>query len=322
MPRPTSQKRHLKNLAESRKAASLTWLDQNVPPSKSNAQKTSNNHLKTRIEELNKLIASKDEELAQLSEDLSACHAQIRDLTRKLADKDTVIDSLEHEHTALASQLRSTLSKKRKAIDFLDGELKKKRKRIGRLENEREKRKGVYNTELASVTSLIPIKDAKIITLQQKVSDLEAISLNSIQSTSTLHSKLSETQQMLNATRHRLYASQKQVTRLHTSLSSLKKKYKQLSVWNPKKGASYSPAARRLFRDLSWCGVSEDKVRYAIQACARTFGVKICCDVSRRTVGRAIDEGGKFGEIQNAREVYYTPGWSIWVLFIQREFIL
>ncbi|KAK7015941.1 hypothetical protein R3P38DRAFT_2907944, partial [Favolaschia claudopus] len=92
----------------------------------------------------------------------------------------------------------------------------------------------------------------------------------------SLQSALRQTQSALNGTRQRLYASQK-----------------------------------KLGRDLTRTGCAAGKVESAVRACAEAFGITIRGGfMSRRTVGRVIDEGGTFSELQLAREILNAPGTS------------
>jgi hypothetical protein len=88
--------------------------------------------------------------------------------------------------------------------------------------------------------------------------------------------------------------------------------YQQLQTWRPTKNGQYTAAARALARDLTHAGCSAGKIAFAVESCARTFGIEIRRPfMSARTVGRVVDEGGKFGEIQLAREILNAPGKNI-----------
>jgi hypothetical protein len=83
-----------------------------------------------------------------------------------------------------------------------------------------------------------------------------------------------------------------------------------LRTWNPKESGQYTADARELARNLIYAGCSAGKVDFAVKSCARTFGIQIRGRkfMGRRTAGRAVDEGGKYGEIQLAREIMDAPG--------------
>ncbi|KAJ6462958.1 hypothetical protein C8R45DRAFT_1177843, partial [Mycena sanguinolenta] len=65
-----------------------------------------------------------------------------------------------------------------------------------------------------------------------------------------------------------------------------------------------------LARELISCGCAEGKVARAVLSCADVFGISIggAKFMSRRTVGRARDEGGKYAEIQLGREIMDCQG--------------
>ncbi|KAJ7197518.1 hypothetical protein B0H12DRAFT_976458, partial [Mycena haematopus] len=72
----------------------------------------------------------------------------------------------------------------------------------------------------------------------------------------------------------------------------------------------YTATARELTRSLTHAGCAAEKVAAAVKSCAGAFGIRIKGNrfMSARTVARAIDEGGKYGEIQLAREMLEAPG--------------
>ncbi|KAJ7473593.1 hypothetical protein B0H11DRAFT_2429951 [Mycena galericulata] len=73
-------------------------------------------------------------------------------------------------------------------------------------------------------------------------------------------------------------------------------------------GGEYTEVARELARKLSFAGCAADKIELAVKACAEAFGIQIRRRfMSARTVGRVIDEGGKYGELQLAREILEAP---------------
>jgi Ni,Fe-hydrogenase I small subunit len=71
----------------------------------------------------------------------------------------------------------------------------------------------------------------------------------------------------------------------------------------------YNSAAQKLAWDLIHTGCATGKAVSAVQSCAEAFGIKIHRKfMSRRTVSRAIDEGGKYGELQLGREILNSEG--------------
>ncbi|KAJ6563792.1 hypothetical protein B0H19DRAFT_942359 [Mycena capillaripes] len=126
---------------------------------------------------------------------------------------------------------------------------------------------------------------------------------------SSLQSTLQEKQSTLTTVRNRYYAAQKQTQRAKTSLQEIRTKYKQLLTWDPFEHGQYHAKSRELARNLTYAGCPAAKVEFAVRSCADAFGIKIRCRfMSRRTVSRAIDEGGKYGEIQLGREINEAPG--------------
>ncbi|KAJ7107021.1 hypothetical protein C8R44DRAFT_805130 [Mycena epipterygia] len=100
------------------------------------------------------------------------------------------------------------------------------------------------------------------------------------------------------------------MNRAKTSLKEIQKAYRDLKTWSPTEKGQYTAASRELARDLTYAGCSAGKVEFVVQSCARTFGIKIRHRrfMSTRTVGRAIDDGAKYGEIQLGREIMEAPG--------------
>ncbi|KAJ7673696.1 hypothetical protein DFH06DRAFT_978939 [Mycena polygramma] len=99
------------------------------------------------------------------------------------------------------------------------------------------------------------------------------------------------------------------MARAQEALKRSQKEYKILRTWNPRKNGEYHAASRELARNLTFAGCSAGKVEFAVRSCATAFGIKIRQRfMSRRTVARAIDEGGKYGEIQLGKEIMDAPG--------------
>ncbi|KAJ7607525.1 hypothetical protein FB45DRAFT_1131324 [Roridomyces roridus] len=114
----------------------------------------------------------------------------------------------------------------------------------------------------------------------------------------------------IKSVRQQLYASKKQVERAKKSLQKVQDEYRKLKTWNPKIGNTYSPDARELGRQLTEDGCVAERVEHAVLSCAKAFGIRVKRDefMSRRTVTRAVDEGGKYGEIQLGREIMESEG--------------
>ncbi|KAJ7118170.1 hypothetical protein C8R44DRAFT_625985 [Mycena epipterygia] len=199
---------------------------------------------------------------------------------------------------------------KRKAETHLTNELNKRHKRVKRLEREREIKQDMNSTTLSNLQDALDKKSKHIMQLEHDHA-LAHSHLNSRDTTIiSLQTSLREKQSTLTATRQRLYASQKQAERAKISLKEVQKAYRKVRIWHPTKNGQYSEAARELARDLTYAGCAVGKVEFVVKSCARAFGVKIRGNrfMGRRTVGRAIDEGGKYGEIQLGREIMEAPG--------------
>ncbi|KAJ7451260.1 hypothetical protein B0H11DRAFT_1742871 [Mycena galericulata] len=116
-------------------------------------------------------------------------------------------------------------------------------------------------------------------------------------------------QAALTSTRNRLYTVQKRVARAQISIEDLRKLYRALRTWEPTRNGLYTAEARKLARDLTFAGCAAGKIAFAIRCCAETFGIRILGPfMSRRTVGRALDEGGTYGQLQIAREIQNAAG--------------
>ncbi|KAJ7133049.1 hypothetical protein C8R44DRAFT_730245 [Mycena epipterygia] len=198
---------------------------------------------------------------------------------------------------------------KRKAESTLTEELAKKHKRIKRLEHDRQCKQEKKETKISTLRDTITTQSHRISQLELDL----ALSTSHINSRDaiiiTLQSSIREKQTSLTAIRKRLCAAQKQTNRAKTSLKEIQKAYRDLKTWNPTEEGQYTAASRELARDLTYAGCSAGKVEFVVKSCARTFGIKIRRRfMSPRTVGRAIDEGGKYGEIQLGREIMEAPG--------------
>ncbi|THV08108.1 hypothetical protein K435DRAFT_641387, partial [Dendrothele bispora CBS 962.96] len=70
----------------------------------------------------------------------------------------------------------------------------------------------------------------------------------------------------------------------------------------------YCKQARSLARAMTAAGCSRQKVGQLMRLMARTFGIELKFSMSRRTVSRAILEGGVAAKLQVAYEVLHTDG--------------
>ncbi|KAJ7473578.1 hypothetical protein B0H11DRAFT_2236415 [Mycena galericulata] len=254
-------------------------------------------------------IIQKDIKIAELEAIVSQLSAEVLRLQHDY-------DALSHENKNLIDQKQSLSvtnkclkSFKRKADAELTEELTKRRKRIKRLERDRNVKQDKDSATLSTFNSALDEKSTHINQLEHSL----ASALSCIQSRDTtivtLQTSLRETQSLLTSTRNRLYASRKQAERAKASLKEIEKAYRQLRTWYPMKNGQYSADSRELARVLTSSGCAADKVELVVESCARTFGIIIAQRfMSRRTVGWAIDEGGKYGEIQLGREIIEAPG--------------
>ncbi|KAJ7271428.1 hypothetical protein B0H12DRAFT_1200306 [Mycena haematopus] len=78
--------------------------------------------------------------------------------------------------------------------------------------------------------------------------------------------------------------------------------------WNLKKGGAYSADARAMARALVRAGCSQEKVGEMIQYIAQMSGRSVKRKMSRRTVQRALIEGGVAARIQLAHEMADADG--------------
>jgi hypothetical protein len=83
---------------------------------------------------------------------------------------------------------------------------------------------------------------------------------------------------------------------------------KENRVLNLKSKGAYHPKARELARALTAAGCSQKYVSTVIQTVCQHAGVTVRGQMSRRTVKRAIEEGGIMAEIQLAHELIHTKG--------------
>ncbi|KAJ7577567.1 hypothetical protein C8J56DRAFT_798623 [Mycena floridula] len=141
--------------------------------------------------------------------------------------------------------------------------------------------------------------------------DLASLHLRATASEDTIISlkfQLKERQSLLTITRKRLYASQKQCQRAKSRLNHVQLQYNNIRIWNPTRNGIYTEDARELARALTFAGCAAEKVKFAVRSCTNVFGIRVLRDMSRWTVGHAIDEGGKYGEIQLGRKILESPG--------------
>ncbi|KAJ7437330.1 hypothetical protein FB451DRAFT_1416903 [Mycena latifolia] len=280
--------------------------DENIPPDGLPFSQDPPRHKPTT---LRSQIAEKDARIAELEATISGLQTDFLALQH-------AHNQLRLEHTTLL-QTNQTIScantalktLKRKADSEHTEELGRRQKRIKRLELERANNQQQNLSTISGLQSSLHDSSAQIARL--KLDLASAISrINSSDTTIvTLKSSLHTKQTTLTEIRKRLYAALKQADRAKSSFKEAKKAYDTLRIWNPMESGEYTAAARELVRQLSYAGCAAGKIEFAVKCCAQTFGIEIRRRfMSARTVGRAIDEGGKYGELQLAREIMDAPG--------------
>lgn len=114
---------------------------------------------------------------------------------------------------------------------------------------------------------------------------------------------------ILAETRHKARIYARQCERIpdvkRTAVKRANKENKKISLLH--KGV-YSPVAWDLARVLTKAGCSRDYVGKVISSVCKSAGIEVKGEMSRRTVGRAILEGGIAAKIQLAHEVLQAEG--------------
>lgn len=121
--------------------------------------------------------------------------------------------------------------------------------------------------------------------------------------------KIKSLEGALSETRHknRIYA--RQCARIpEIKKTAVKKANKENKKVNLLHKGVYSPAARQLARVLTHAGCSRQYVSKVIKIVCETAGIEVKGDMSRRTVGRVILEGGMASEVQLGHEIMATEG--------------
>ncbi|KAF7344413.1 hypothetical protein MSAN_01922500 [Mycena sanguinolenta] len=249
-----------------------------------------------------------------------------RSLKVQIQEKDAIISRLEARICAIETFSKqnqdlsernqnlsltnhSLKSLKRKAEESMSREVAKWQKRIKRLERERTTAKDDNTALILGLEAELEERTVDITGLQVALTSARNDILYRDSTIDHLKSEVKEKQATINAIRKRLYASQKQSKRAQTSLKQVQTNYTRLRTWNPKKNGQYHSVSRKLARDLTRAGCAAGKVAFAVESCAEAFGITIRGRfMGRRTVGRAIDEGGKYGDIQLGQEIMNAPG--------------
>lgn len=254
-------------------------------------------------------LIEKDTIIGQLQSIILSLESDLRDLRHSHEDVCCENKVLSRNQFLTATN-KSLATRKRKAEQELSAEITKKQKRIKRLEGDRITKQENVDARFSSLQDAFDDRSVEITRLQ-KDRALATFDIDSRDHTiASLKADLRDKQGSINAIRNRLYASQKQVKRAKASLKLVRMDYKQLRTWNPREHGQYTADARELARNLIYAGCSAGKVEFAVKSCARTFGIQVRGQkfMSRRTVARAVDEGGKYGELQLGREIMDAPG--------------
>jgi chromosome segregation ATPase len=316
MARPTAQRtrgkavgkpKNNQDILESRVDKSR---DENEPLSPIQPSETSK---KPTRETVKSQIAHKDIQIASLESTVTKQNLDFLELQKSCAHNVSSVtiqnqDLLEENRAlALANQFLNSL--KRKSDSGLKEELARRQKRVRRLERDSEQKKTKYTDLLADLETRLAEKTSHIAHLEDTLTSRDNNILSHVHTIASLRSSLKDKQTALTTSRSMLYATQKRADRAQMALKELKNDYKKLQTWEPTESGQYTAAARELARNLSYAGCAAEKVEFAVRSCAQAFGITIRQRfMSRQTVGRAIDEGGKYGEIQLGREIVHAPG--------------
>ncbi|KAF7361574.1 hypothetical protein MSAN_01191400 [Mycena sanguinolenta] len=270
------------------------------------APKPLSRSLKVQIQEKDVIISRLEARISALETEISALR-NARDEAMETFSKRN--QTLLERNQNLALTNRTLKSLKRKAEESLTQELSKRQKRIKRLERERTTAKDGATALISDLEADLDEKKADVTGLEAALTSARSDILSRDSTIDRMKSDVKEKQATINAIRKRLYASQKQVKRAQTSLKQVQTNYTRLCTWNPKKDGQYHSVSRKLARDLTRAGCAAEKVAFAVESCAEAFGIRIRGRfMGRRTVGRVIDEGGKYGDIQLAQEIMNAPG--------------
>ncbi|KAJ7711060.1 hypothetical protein B0H16DRAFT_1900781 [Mycena metata] len=260
--------------------------------------KKSNLSLKVQIIKKDARIAELEANLSELTTELG----QLRVAHDGVCEANRIIQA---KKCSISNNNQYLNSLKRKA----DHEVAKKQKRIKRLERERDLKKEEATSTLANFDNTLYDKLARISHIERDLDSARSQIHSQNEIIASLRTSLQQRQYVLTAVRKLLYAAQKRVQRQEESLKTIRALYNALRVWNATTHGQYTTVARELARALTYAGCAAGKIEYAVKACAKAFGIRICRRfMSTRTVARAIDEGGKYGILQVGQEIMNAPG--------------
>ncbi|KAJ7614870.1 hypothetical protein FB45DRAFT_758179 [Roridomyces roridus] len=237
---------------------------------------------------------------------LSADFAQLQIDFATLSDQNRVLIDQKNDLTHANRALKSL---KRKTDTYARNELVRRKKRIKRLENDRGVSNDQHSLDMDGMQDAIEEGESRIRELERDLAVATTELSCRDKHILSLQSTIREKQSSLTSTRQRVYMFQKQAQRAKLSLAAVRKSYKALKTWHPMKHGQYTSKARQLARKLTWTGTAAEKLAYAVESCAEAFGIGLSRNfMSARTVERANDEGGKYGELQLGREIAEAPG--------------
>ncbi|KAJ7607053.1 hypothetical protein FB45DRAFT_764529 [Roridomyces roridus] len=263
-------------------------------------------------------LTEKEAHIHELESSLSTLSADFAQLQIDLATLSDQNQALIDQKNDLTKANRALKSLKRKTDADARDDLTRRKKRIKRLENERGVVSDQHSLDMDEMQDDIDERETRIRELERKL----AVATTELQSRGkhiiSLQSTIREKQSSLASTRQRVYIFQKQAQRAKLSLAAIRKAYKALKTWHPMKHGQYTSKARQLARKLTWSGTAAEKLAYAVESCAEAFGIGLSRKfMSARTVERANDEGGKYGELQLGREIAEAPGKNTFYCFIE-----
>ncbi|KAJ7167103.1 hypothetical protein C8R46DRAFT_1219483 [Mycena filopes] len=273
--------------------------DENRPPE----------HPPGKAKSLTSQLAEKDARIFELEAIVDRFRTENLQLQADLRSLRSRYETLSGRHSTLSLEKNALQCLKRKSDALQSEELGRRQKRIRRLERERNVKEAKKMDSLFDLQTALDDKSADIEQLNRRLSSASTHILSLDASILSLRVKAKERQNTLTSTRQRLHTSQRQNTRLKSTLKNVRHDYVALQTFKTTERGEYKTGVRKVVRDLTFAGCAAGKVEFAIRSCAEAFGIKIRGNCpSRRTVARAIDEGGKYGEVQLAREIMNAPG--------------
>ncbi|KAF7332350.1 hypothetical protein MKEN_00116700 [Mycena kentingensis (nom. inval.)] len=293
MPRLNARQRAAKVLNQRRADSSTaTNIDENTQPSSPahpQSPRPRRSTIRTRISEQQTQIAVLQSANASLAEELDGLHTTYTEM-------EEVVSGFRDRIEGLSADLKSERAKKRKAEVVLEAEI-------------------VLKEEHADTTHAF---DETISDQTNRIHKLEK-ELGAARDNLELFTKLILGHQTKDAAqqaeaqnlRKRLAAAQRRATRVQEDVRRLRREKKDLAVWRPMEGGAYKEEWRMLGRAMLRAGCAAGRVRPLVRAFAKTVGARVRGKIpSERTILRFVAEGGKYGDVQEAREIINAPGFT------------